>query len=35
MARIGRVNAKNRHTQNPAHKPTQDEQKIARHQAMR
>ena len=29
VARIGRVNAKNRHTLNPAHKPTQGEQKIA------
>jgi hypothetical protein len=35
MVKIDRVNAKNRHTLNPAHKPIQGEQKIARHQAMR
>jgi len=35
MARIDRVNAKNRHTLNPAHKPTHGEQKIARYQAIR
>jgi hypothetical protein len=33
--RMGRINAKNRHTLNPKHKPIRGEQKIPHHQAMR